>query len=106
VTDLNKDGIADLIVNRNLSTASRLLRNFKEYTSSEIYLLNWDGLGLAESWKTRKISGGVCDYQLVDTDGKDHYELFVGIIMRTGIAPLVSGKSTVISYSLNVNQDK
>jgi TolB-like protein len=106
VTDLNKDGIADLIVNRNLSTASRLLRNFKEYTSSEIYLLNWDGLGLAESWKTRKISGGVCDYQLVDTDGKDHYEFFVGIIMRTGIAPLVSGKSTIISYSLNVNQDK
>ncbi len=102
VDDLDKNGVIDIIVNKNLSTASRFLRNFKEYTNSEIYSLSWDGLGLSENWKTRKISGAVCDYQLVDIDGKGHYELFVGIIMRTGIAPVVSGKSTIISYKINV----
>lgn len=106
IGDLDQDGMTDLVIGRNLSTTGRWLRNFKEYTSSEMHSLSWDGLGLAENWKTRKISGAVCDYQIVDVDGKGQYELFVGIIMRTGIAPLFSGQSTIISYKLNLKPDK
>lgn len=103
ITDLDKNGITDLIVSRNLSKTSRWLRNFKAYTSNELHSLSWDGLGLSENWKTRKISGAISDYQLVEIDGKGQYEIFVGIIMRTGIAPVLTGKSTIISYKLQVD---
>lgn len=94
-----KDNQPFLFINRNLSTASRFLRNFREYTNSEINMLSWDGLGLAEKWKTKKISGSVCDYELIP-DGNGQYQLLVGLILRTGIAPVVSGKSTIIGYAL------
>lgn len=100
IVNTTKNNIPELLINRNLSTTSRFLRNFKEYTSSEIHSLAWDGLGLAETWKTRKISGSICDYDLVDMDGKGHYQLFIAVVMRTGIAPVLSGKSTIISFPL------
>lgn len=105
VTDLDRNGVTDLIVSRNLSKTSRWLRNFKEYTSNELRSLSWDGLGLSENWKTRKVSGTVCDYQLVDL-GEGQYAIFVGIIMRTGMAPFLSGKSTIISYKLRIKPAK
>ena len=64
--DLNKDGKKEIIIVKNISATGRVLRNTKVFTSSEIYDLEWDGLGLLENWKTRKINGYVADYQFKD----------------------------------------
>ena len=62
--DTNKDGKKELIIVKNLSSVGRIFKNLKLFSSSEIYNLEWDGLGMAENWRTKKINGYVADYML------------------------------------------
>ncbi len=100
-TDLNGDGIKDVLVNKNLSTASRIFKRMKHYPSGEIYGLTWDGIGLAELWRSRKINGYVADYQILPgKDGKPA-TLFVAVILKSGwLGTLAAPESTVLMYTL------
>ncbi len=107
VRDMNQDGRVDVIVNRNPETATRAFRNLKDYPSGTIYCLTWNGMGLSELWRTRKISGYIADYQLLaDPDSPDRYELFIGAgIGGNWLDYLASGRSTILFYQLDVALD-
>ena len=91
--DFKKDGKRDVIVVKNLSPMGRVLSNVRVYTGSEIYCLGWDGSGLVENWKTRKIQGYVADYQIKDVSNTGEPEL---------ILVLVNGsQSRLVTYSLS-----
>jgi TolB-like protein len=103
VTDLDKDGLPEVIVNRNISTASRVLKYYKSYTGGEIHAFAWNGIGLGELWRTRKIDGFIIDYQLA------HYKtaegeapvLHVGVVLQGGTLDFLTGKeSTVLMFPL------
>ena len=79
--DTGKEGKKELIIVKNLSSVGRVLKNVKVFTSSEIYDLEWDGLGLVENWKTRKISGYVADYQLKDLDNDGQKEIVLALVL-------------------------
>jgi hypothetical protein len=103
ITDINNDDQADVIVCRNISTASRILEHYKSYSSSEIQALSWNGIGLTELWRTKKIDGYVADYQLRhmkdDQGGTDM--LYVGVALQSGaLGFLASRESTVLMYNL------
>lgn len=100
IADSDKDGNMEIIVNRNISGSAKVFRNLKEYSNSLIYSLGWDGTGLSENWKTREVSGAICDYRMTDADDKGNHELFLGMVLRPGIPPFTSGESTIISYKL------
>ena len=70
------------------------------YNNSEIYSLVWDGIGLSENWRTRKIHGYIADFQIkdIDNDGKD--ELVVGILDTSVASTLKRAKSYVLAYDL------
>ena len=103
VSDTNNDNLPDVIVSRNISTASRILANYKNYSSSEIHALTWNGIGLTELWRTKKIDGYVPDYQLrkaKNGDG-DQALLYVGVALQGGTMDfLASRESTVLMYNL------
>lgn len=102
VTDLDSNGQAEVIVNRNISTASRVLKYYKNYTGSEIYALAWNGIGLGELWHTRKIDGFVVDYQLAHstTEGETPV-LYAGVVLQGSTLDFITGKeSTVLMFHL------
>ena len=101
VTDLNHDGLYELLVNKNISETINLIPKFRLYETSEIYNLAWDGVNLSENWRSRLIDGYVADYQLkdVDTDGID--ELVVAVVFSFEMTALVPPSSGVLIYELS-----
>ncbi len=98
--DINKDGKKEIIVVKNLSSVGRIFKNLKVFTSSEIYDLEWDGLGLLENWKTRKINGYVADYQFKDIDNDGQNEIVLALNLTTG--GIKTRKSVLVAYDLNI----
>ncbi len=103
IKDINNDNLPDVIVNKNLSTASRVMKNLKNYPSGEIHGLSWNGIGLTELWRTRKIDGYVSSYQMLnDAENKDLVTLYVGLVMNSGWLDVFSAQnSTLLMYPLD-----
>jgi len=96
----NLKGENEVVVVRNIPAAGRLFERTRMYRESDIFGLTWDGLGLSENWRTRKIAGYIADLQIkdIDSDGKD--ELVVGIIQTTISTIFKNDKSYVLVYKL------
>jgi TolB-like protein len=97
--DLNKSGKKQLIIVKNLSPTGRLLKNLKLFTSSEIYNLEWDGLGMSEKWKTKKINGYVSDYVFKDFDNDGKPDLVLALVLSVGSS--IRDKSVIVVYKLD-----
>jgi len=97
-----KDHKKEIIIVKNLSSVGRVFKNVKIFTSSEIYDLEWDGLGLVENWKTRKISGYVADYQLKDIDNDGQKEIVLALVLSTSGS--LSDRSVIVSYKMTAQQ--
>ena len=97
--DTNKDGKKELIVVKNNSATGRSFRNTTFYNSSEIYNLEWDGMGLAENWRTGKINGYVADYQFKDIDNDGQNEVVIALVLSVGVT--LQEKSVVVAYKLS-----
>ena len=97
--DMDGNGTNEIVVVKNLSPASRIMKNIRIFTRSEIYNLEWDGLGMAENWRTKKIQGYVADYQIkdIDNDGKDEVVLAIGL--GTSLT-----RSAIVAYDMKVQQ--
>ncbi|NPV03415.1 MAG: hypothetical protein HPY67_01610 [Syntrophaceae bacterium] len=96
--DLNKTGKRNLIVYKNISGLGRVMRNLQLFTSAEVYNLEWDGLGLAEVWRTRRISGYVADYQIKDIDNDGQDEIVLALVLSVG--PTIKTNSCLVAYRL------
>jgi len=96
--DINKNGRKEIIIVKNLSASGRIFKNIKAFTKSEIYDLEWDGLGMVENWKTRKIQGYVADYQFKDIDNDGRNDIVLAIVLSPG--GVTKPKSVLVSYDL------
>lgn len=102
VTDINGDGQADVILNKNLSSASRIMKNLKNYPSGEIHALTWNGIGLTELWRTRKIDGYISDYLLQPAAADGKAELLVGVVLGGDVTEMLADRtSTVLMYQID-----
>ena len=100
--DTNKDGKKEMIIVKNISSAGRILKNMKLFTSSEIYNLEWDGLGMAENWRTKRINGYVADYAFKDVDNDGVPEIVLALVKSVGAS--IGSQSHIIVYELEVSQ--
>jgi TolB-like protein len=96
--DTNKDGKREIIIPKNISSSGRMFQNLKLFTSAEVYNLEWDGLGIVESWKTKKISGYIADYQFKDIDNDGANDIVLALVLSTGGS--IQQRSVIVSYSL------
>lgn len=100
--DTNKDGKKEMIIVKNLSSVGRIFKNLKLFTSSEIYNLEWDGLGMAENWRTKKINGYVADYCFKDIDNDGKPEIVLALVQSVGGS--LSERSVIVVYELEMPQ--
>ncbi|PKN52193.1 MAG: hypothetical protein CVU55_07860 [Deltaproteobacteria bacterium HGW-Deltaproteobacteria-13] len=100
--DTNKDGKKEIIIVKNLSSVGRIFKYYKLFTSSEIYNLEWDGMGLAENWRTKKINGYVADYSIKDIDNDGKPEIVLALVQSVGTA--IRDKSVIVVYKLDAAQ--
>lgn len=96
--DTNKDGKREIILPKNISSSGRMFQNLKLFSNAEVYNLEWDGLGVVESWKTKKISGYIADYQFKDIDNDGENDIVLALVVSTGGS--LQGRSVIVSYSL------
>ncbi|MFZ2448459.1 MAG: FG-GAP-like repeat-containing protein [Syntrophobacteraceae bacterium] len=103
VTDMNKDGILELVLNRNLSSMDRFLPDsMKAYEKGEVISLSWDQLGMVENWKTREFSGMVTSVRIGDLMGDGNKQLIVSMVLAKDLLKVWDAKSTIITYDLNI----
>jgi TolB-like protein len=100
--DLNNDGKKEIILVKNLSSSGRILANIKLFTASEVYNLEWDGLGLAENWRTKKINGYVADYMIKDIDNDGKPEIVLALVLSVGGS--LKDRSVIVVYKLDTAQ--
>ncbi|MFP4445244.1 MAG: FG-GAP-like repeat-containing protein [Desulfosudaceae bacterium] len=99
VTDINADGRNEVLTLANTAPSGRLFSRFRHYTRASFVCLAWDGLGLAERWHTRPVSGYAADLALADMNNDGVPEL-AGIIVSSRQAAFSKPRSAVISYDL------
>ena len=103
-TDLEKDGVWELLVNKPLSVAAQFFENYRNFPESEIHALFWDGVGLSLLWKTRRIKGSVADFALSDVDNNGVPDLIAAVNTHPGALGLQNRKTIVIAYPLDLSQ--
>jgi TolB-like protein len=105
VTDLNKDGVFEIVLNRNLDSMGRFMPDAMQYYDrGEIISLSWDNMGLIENWKTREIEGMVTSIRVGDLDNNGTPELVASMVLAKDFLKLWDSKSKIFSYDLNVSQ--
>ena len=97
--DTNNDGKKEVIMVKNISSVGRVFKHLKLFTSSEIYNLEWDGMGMAENWRTKKINGYVTDYCIKDIDNDGKPEIVLAVVLSVGAA--LRDKSVIVVYRLD-----
>ncbi len=100
--DFGKRGKKEILVVRNGAPGGRLLKKVKVFTSSEIFDLEWDGLGMVENWRTKKINGAVADIQFKDVDNDGDAEIVIALIMSSG--KMMGERSVIVAYKMTVSQ--
>jgi hypothetical protein len=105
ITDLNKDGIVEIVLNRNTDIKGSFMPQGLQYWErGEVVSLTWDQMGLIENWKTREISGMVTSLRVGDLNNDGTTELVTSLVLAKDFLKLWESKSTILSYDLNVGQ--
>lgn len=104
VTDLNQDGIPEVIVSRSMENLSRFLpQGLKYFDRGEIVSLSWDNMGMVENWKTREISGMVTSIRIADMNNDGTKELGASLVLAKDFLKLWEARSSIFSYDLNIS---
>lgn len=104
VADLDADGNHEVIVNKPISTAATIFGNYRSFPQSEIQSLQWDGIGLALVWKTRRIKGSVTDYAIADPNGDGISDLVVCVNTHPGALGTAPRRTIVMLYPLDLSK--
>jgi len=105
ITDLRKNGIPEVVLNRNTTAFDKWLPNsMKYYDQGEIVSLSWDNMGLVENWKTRELNGQVTALRIGDVEGSGRQQLVISMVYAKDLLKLYDARSVVFTYDLNVKQ--
>ena len=86
VEDVDRDGVDEVLVIRN-EYASAIAPGLG-VSSGQIASLVWDGGGLSETWRSRKLSGGIVDFAFGDADNDGFDDLVVAATSSRSSSPV------------------
>jgi hypothetical protein len=102
ISDLNNDGKNELVTVRSEELTGKHLSRLRVFTKGQFVGLTWDGVGLAETWQTRKLSGRVADFAVGDIDGDGMRDLVAILVAKEGRIVGMKPKVNIIAYPLGV----
>ncbi len=107
ITDLNGDGIVEIVVSRSTDIMSRFMpQGLKYYDRGEIVSLSWDQMGLIENWKTREISGMVTAVRIADVGNDGTKQLVASLVLAKDFLKIWESRSSIFGYDLNISPSK
>jgi TolB-like protein len=106
ITDVDKDGSNELIVNQNKSTTLGMTERLRAFSDGKIVALTWDGVSFTPVWESRKLQGCLSSFQIKDLDNDAKDELVVSMIHDRGVSLLAKARSSIISYRLEQRKDQ
>lgn len=93
----DKDGKTKLLVFKNHDIAGMKLEKFRSFNESQVMAFYWDGLGLAQDWRTRKFAGCIRDFAIGDFNNDGKNELVAALIIDEGRVIGTTPRSTLIA---------
>jgi hypothetical protein len=106
VVDLRRNGIPEIVLNRNTTSFDKWLPNsMKYYDQGEIVSFSWDNMGLTENWKTKELNGQVTALRIGDLEGNGKKQLVVSMVYAKDPLKLYDSKSVIFTYDLNVKEE-
>ena len=67
------------------------------FSAGQIASLIWDGSGLTETWRSRKLSNGIVDFTFGDADNDGFDDL---VVATASSGPLASARSQIFFYRI------
>jgi TolB-like protein len=99
IKDLDGDGLHEVVINKNITSSTRVFDRVRSFDSGEIHNLVWEEGTLITNWKTKEIEGYISDFQIKDVDNDGEEELVVAVIDLGGVATR-KGTSKILFYKL------
>lgn len=105
VTDLRKNGIPEIVMNRNTTNFDKWLPNsMKYYDQGEIVSMSWDNMGMTENWQTKGLNGQITALRIGDLEGNGKKQLVVDMVFAKDPLKLYESRSVIFTYDLNVKE--
>jgi TolB-like protein len=77
----DKDGKTKIMVVKNHDVAGLKLEKFRDFNESQVMAFYWDGVGLAQDWRTRKLTGAIRDFAIGDFNNDGKTELVAAVVI-------------------------
>ena len=95
VEDVDRDGVDEVLVIRNEYVVS--IAPGLGVSRGQIASLIWDGSGLTEVWRSRKLGRGIVDFTFGDADNDGFDDL---VVAATSSSPLAGERSQIFFYKI------
>ena len=99
ISDIDKDGINEVILINNKDYARNLLPNLRIFKSGHVECLQWEELSFGSKWKTTEVSGQISDMAIGDLNNDGVDEIVYSVVERPGSA-LNSARSYILSWQI------
>lgn len=99
-TDLNNDGLNDLLVTTPTTAWANLFDSNRMYPEGKVQALNWSGLNMVPVWETSEITGTLTDMLLGDPNNDGVLDLVLCVNTYPGNLGFGKIRSFIITYPL------
>jgi TolB-like protein len=99
ISDIDKDGINEVILLNNKDFARNLLPNLRIFKNGHIECLQWEGLAFGLKWRTTDVSGQISDMVVGDLNNDGVDEIVYSVVDIPGSA-LNSARSYLVSWQI------
>ena len=93
----DKDGKTRILAVKNHDVAGLKLEKFRDFNESQLMAFYWDGMGLAQDWRTRKLTGCIRDFAVGDFNNDGKTELVAAVVIDEGRVMGSTPKCTLIA---------
>jgi len=97
----DKDGKTRILAVKNHDVAGMKLERFRSFNESQFMAFHWDGLGLAQDWRTRKFAGCIRDFAVGDFNNDGKNELVAAVVIDEARVIGTTPKCILIALEFN-----